>query len=246
MVRNLAAISAVALFALVAGPAMAQAQGRPGQDSREVVVNPDGYPEGVAFRKAKVGFRYVDASGKTLYALNSFEARSRGGFGRPFCIGPCEQVWAPLTAPADAKPVGRWKVMPGAKGPQWAYGNNLVFTYIAEQPGETRGDGIEDIWSVAEYVPPVPQIAGPAGVKPVYVEGGYRLANGAGHALYSTKSRKAAGTPYLAGAASLGVGDWTVASNGNHMQWQYHGKPVFISQEEKPTDVPAGAIALVP
>src|SRR6185436_8964283 len=53
----------------------------------------------------------------------------------------CTQVWPPVLAAADAKPVGKWTIVTrkdGAK--QWAYDNYALYTSVLDQrPGDVNG-----------------------------------------------------------------------------------------------------------
>ena len=55
----------------------------------------------------------------------------------------CAQVWPPLYADADAKPVGAWSIITRDDGKkQWAHRNRAVYTSILDnQPGDVNGGG---------------------------------------------------------------------------------------------------------
>jgi len=42
------------------------------------------------------------------------------------------------------------------------------------------------------------------------------------------------------------MGAWQVSTAVDAPQWIYRGKPVFVSQEDDPKQVPAGAVILRP
>jgi predicted lipoprotein with Yx(FWY)xxD motif len=46
--------------------------------------------------------------------------------------------------------------------------------------------------------------------------------------------------------ASRGQGDWTVNASSESPQWNWRGKPVYVSTEADPKQVPAGAEVLRP
>ena len=206
------------------------------------------YPAGVSIRASKLGNIHVDKRGMTLYALNVRQAAFRSGVGRKFCVGPCAQIWKVFAAPAAAKSVGDWQVLEGAQGPQWAYKGNLVFTHAADHsPAATDAVGYDDLWNAIAYVPPAPNLVAPATVAPLLVGGVYILGDTLGHALYSadcaaSRAINCAGlTPFLAGLASQGVGDWTVLRGGDRPQWAYRGRGVYVG--ENPTSLQAAAHA---
>ena len=204
-------------------------------------------PQGVAVRQTKSGAMFVDARGMTLYALSARLAGSRSGAPLKYCVGPCTAVWSPLVAPANAQPLGDWKVIDGAQGAQWSYKGNPVFTYIKDDaPGSTAGDGYEDLWKVLAYIPPAPTIVAPASVTVAYVEGHYIMTDREGRALFTTKDKCSAACeqPLLAGMASQPVGDWKVARDGDRPQWTYRGKPVYVTRDERRTRVPDEGVAL--
>lgn len=239
--------SLLAIGLLMPAPLMAQAAMPASEDA--ALSDTSAYPAVVSVRTGKVGFYYADAQGRTVYAMSSRTARGRSGVTLTYCIGPCEKIWTPLAAPADAKPVGRWKVVVAAQGPQWSYKDDLVFTYNADKaPGDMAGDGYDDLWNVIAHVPPAPKLTAPASVTPRYVDGGYVLSDANGHALFTAGTANdpapAAWAPLAAGMAARDIGDWTIQRIGDQPQWLYRGKPVFVSREEAPSLAPAGGTVL--
>ena len=224
----------------------AQAQGaRTGSGADE------GHPNGVSFAQSNLGAVYVDAHGMTLYALSMRYAapRSQNFNGLKYCTGPCAQNWIALASTPDALSVGQWKVIDGAQGLQWAYRGDPVFTYAGDKaPGSTAGDGYDDGWTAMRYIPPVPKLVGPASVMPLFADGAYLLVDRQGHALYTgTCARHCDNwSPFLAGMAAQGVGDWTVSRDGDLPQWVLHGRRVYVSQEDVTTQVPADGSILRP
>lgn len=236
--------------ALMATAATAQParDAQPGQAAAAV----DGYPAGVSVGKAKSGRVYVDRRGMTLYTLDPRDARGRAGTVLDYCIGPCADIWSPLEAPADAKPIGLWKVGKAAQGPQWTYKGSPVFTFKADKaPGATGGDGYDDLWSAIPYVPPVPKLVAPASVAAIFVDGDYVMADGQQHILYTADSAQKCGADcgdrvaFAAAMASRNIGAWTVSRDGDRPQWACRGKLVFVSQDGPASAVPAGGRALV-
>jgi predicted lipoprotein with Yx(FWY)xxD motif len=232
---------------LTPAPLLAQAS-EPAKDGAAL----DGsvHPADVLVRTAKTGQYYADAQGRTLYALDMRIAGSRSGETLKYCIGPCAKIWAPLTAPSDAKPVGRWKVLVGAQGPQWSYRNNLVFTFVADRkPGDMAGDAYDDLWHLIPHIPPAPALIAPANVVPVFADQAWVLTEAGAHALFIPRTPDCGSvctswTPFAAGIAARDIGDWTVLRTGDTPQWAWRGKPVFESQDEKPIIVPAEGVLL--
>jgi predicted lipoprotein with Yx(FWY)xxD motif len=199
----------------------------------------DGYPAAVMFRSSVLGLIYTDVKGRTLYQMRVSGLRFRlQGDTYKYCIGPCAEIWTAYAAPPDAQPIGAWKVVEGVKGPQWAYGNNLVYTYTGDKkPGDLNGHEFEDMFMAINYIPPVPKVTAPGNVGPVFVQfREYVLADQDGRALYiysnpgDCKSSCGKLQPFGAGMASKKVGDWTVLRDGDRPQWAYRGKGVYVAR----------------
>jgi predicted lipoprotein with Yx(FWY)xxD motif len=237
----------VALALLLPSPSLAQASDPSKEDS---AIDESIHPGDVLVRTAKAGQYYADAQGRTLYALDMRIARARSGEALNYCIGPCAKIWAPFAAPADARPVGRWKALVGAQGPQWSYRNNLVFTYVADRkPGDVAGNNYDDLWHLIAYIPPAPTLVAPANVVPVFADQNYVLTDAGTHALFTPRTPDcgaacAGWAPLAAGVAARDVGEWTVLRTGDTPQWAWRGKPVFEGQGDMPMIVPAGGVPL--
>jgi predicted lipoprotein with Yx(FWY)xxD motif len=69
--------------------------------------------------------------------------------GQSNCNGTCTRLWRPVQAPTDAGTVGDWTVVIRADGSrQWAYKGKPVYTFIQDEAGQTKGDGIQGVWHV--------------------------------------------------------------------------------------------------
>jgi predicted lipoprotein with Yx(FWY)xxD motif len=198
----------------------------------------DGHPPGVAFRHSVLGLIYTDPSGRTLYQMKVSGLRFRPqGDTYKYCVGPCAEIWTAFAAPANAPPIGAWKVVEGVKGPQWAYGNNTVYTYTGDRkPGDLNGHEFEDMFMAINYIPPLPKVTAPGNVAPVYVHfSEYVLADQDGRTLYAYANPQdcrlncARLQPFAAGMASRTVGEWTVIREGDRPQWAYRGKRVYVA-----------------
>jgi predicted lipoprotein with Yx(FWY)xxD motif len=207
----------------------------------------DGHPADISSGKTNSGLAYTDSRGMTLYTMNMRYAGflAQGGNALKYCSGECAKSWVAVKTTADAKPVGSWKVVEGAGGPQWSYKGDPVFTYVGDSaPGSAAGAEREDLFRLITYIPPMPKVTAPAPVKAAFVDEAYILEDGQGHALFT--SGKSCGTdcrnwiPFEAGMASRGIGDWTISREGDHPQWVYRGRLVYVvGQEEQPTAAPA-------
>lgn len=88
----------------------------------------------------------TDAKGMTLYVFDKDTA------GKSACNGPCATNWPPLMAPAAAKPMGKYSVVTRDDGSrQWAYDGKPLYTWVKDaKPGDTTGDGVNNVWHVAK------------------------------------------------------------------------------------------------
>jgi len=113
-------------------------------------------PAGVAIRAipySNLGPALATADGKTLYLLFQYKFNALGTqrhdkrYGNPGpagCAGACTALWAPLKAPADAKPAEDWTVVARDDGTmQWAYKGWPLYTYAKdEKPGDAMGEAV--------------------------------------------------------------------------------------------------------
>lgn len=240
-------LAAMAIQTLLIMATSADAQGlRSGAATAD-----EGHPADISSGKTDAGLAYTDSRGMTLYALNVRYASYivQGADALKYCSGECAKSWIPAKAAADAKPVGPWKVVDGAEGPQWSYKGDPLFTYAGDSgPGSTAGKERDNLFNLLTYIPPMPKVTAPAPVKTVFVGEAYILEDGQGHALFTDKS---CGMdcrnwmPLSAGMASRGIGDWKISREGDRLQWTYRGQLVYISQEEQPTRAPSQGTVLV-
>lgn len=93
-----------------------------------------------------VGGLLVNTSGMTLYTFDMDAA----GAGTSKCNGPCAAAWPPVTAPADAKPVGDLSIVTRDDGTkQWAHKGKPVYTFASDKkPGDATGDNVKNVWHV--------------------------------------------------------------------------------------------------
>ncbi len=92
--------------------------------------------------------RLVGNNGMTLYTFDKDVA----GSGKSVCNGPCATNWPPLSAQAGDQASGDWSIVTrddGAK--QWAYRGKPLYFWVKDQkPGDTTGDGFNNVWRVAK------------------------------------------------------------------------------------------------
>jgi predicted lipoprotein with Yx(FWY)xxD motif len=104
-------------------------------------------PAGIQTRKANSGKTVLaDAKGMTLYTYDP------DTMGKSNCNENCARAWPPLAAPENAAPMGSWTVVVRADGSkQWAYNGKPLYTWANDrQPGDTIGDGVGNVWHIAQ------------------------------------------------------------------------------------------------
>jgi predicted lipoprotein with Yx(FWY)xxD motif len=121
-----AAVSAV--FALSVTPSLAQT------------------PAAVKIADTAKGRVLVNTNGMTLYTFDRDD-----GSGKSNCNGKCATNWPPLTATTNAANAGNWSVIDRNDGSkQWAYKGKPLYTWMDDKrPGDTDGDGRNNVWHVA-------------------------------------------------------------------------------------------------
>lgn len=78
---------------------------------------------------------------------NSLYVYDRDIQGVPTCVGDCERTWLPVLATVGSTSVGDWSLVKrAAGGQQWRYKSRPLYTYMADRPGETKGDGVDGVW----------------------------------------------------------------------------------------------------
>lgn len=163
----------------------------------------------------------------------------------------CEQVWPPVLAPADAKPVSKWTLVKRKNGTnQWAYDGYPVYTSDRDQkPGEVLG-GTNALAGGAAGIVRNP-IGPPADVPPELAvlpfRTGHMLINHKGFSVYSSDADEPGKSnctgkclenwgPVLAPQTAQVKGEWSVVERSPGIkQWAYRGKPLYTFLQEKRT-----------
>src|SRR5215813_8425535 len=88
------------------------------------------------------------SQGRTLYY------RTTDTVSTSTCTGTCASTWPPLLTSgspvAAASLPGRLGSLSDANGTQVTYNGHLLYTYAGDsKPGDTHGEGIEEVWFVA-------------------------------------------------------------------------------------------------
>lgn len=101
--------------------------------------------EPVSVAKTSLGEVLTDNEGMTLYTF----AKDSPAVSN--CYDKCAALWPPLTAAADAQSQGQFGVILRKDGSrQWAYQGMPLYGWVKDkQPGDTSGEGVKGVWSVA-------------------------------------------------------------------------------------------------
>jgi predicted lipoprotein with Yx(FWY)xxD motif len=154
----------------------------------------------------------------------------------------CTQVWPPVIAAADAKPVGKWTLISRQDGrKQWAYDGHALYTSILDhRPGDVLGGDTSRGHQPATRTPakPPPDIPPAFAVSTTRV--GRLLQTDDTHFSVYTSDRDGADKsncdevcaktwiPMLAPASARPHGDWSVFERSpGVLQWAFRKKPLY-------------------
>ncbi len=226
------------------------------------------------------GAVFADASGKTLYSWPVMALRNANAGeqkGKPLCsdtvykvntgwMSPypgglelpevetrpsCVDVWPPVLAAADAKPVGKWTIVEGPGGrKQWAYDGQALYTSVLDkQKGDVWGGtstNLQHDGTGAVRWPVGPERNLPSQFKVMAYPYGRLLTLQNEHAVYvfdgdgkgklgCTGDCLEKFSPILAPEKIQPRGEWTTFERSPGVkQWAYRGKPVYsYNLEEK-------------
>ena len=86
-------------------------------------------------------FVFRTQAGMTLYRCDlDTDNQSR-------CTGECSLTWPPVLASPDATPaVGEWRTIKRGDDWQWSFRGHPVYTYVHDEPGTSKGDGVDGVW----------------------------------------------------------------------------------------------------
>jgi len=231
------------LFFVVAGLGLAAGLGASGAAAAEPQL-----PEGVAERLTPAGTYLTDTDGMSLYL---FLRDSEPGVSS--CVDACAEVWPPLQAPAEAAPVGHWRVIERPDGGfQWAYRDMPVYSYSKDSyPGGAFGDNVGNAWRVL-FDP----IDTPPGIVVRSTALGRMLTDFEGRSLYVQDGVLAGSSgmcvgnclhtwvPRPAPAMAREFGDWSVLVRSDGVrQWAFRGQPLYAyAQDFRPGDLAGNAV----
>jgi len=117
-------ISAFLTFGLMAGATASSAGGTPVKTTGGILTNP---------------------AGMTLYTFD------KDPEGKSVCNSECAVRWPPLMAGATDQARGNFGIITRDDGSrQWAYKGKPLYLWFKDQkPGDTTGDGVNNVWRVA-------------------------------------------------------------------------------------------------
>jgi predicted lipoprotein with Yx(FWY)xxD motif len=101
---------------------------------------------GIMEADTAMGKVLTDAKGMTLYTFDKDEG------GESACYDDCATNWPPVIAPEGAAAEGDFGLTERKDNTmQWTYEGMPLYTWIKdEKPGDTTGDGVNDVWHVAK------------------------------------------------------------------------------------------------
>ena len=72
--------------------------------------------------------------------------------GKSNCYDGCDTEWIPLLAPAEAKTLGEWSLVPRRDGKhQWAYRKHPVYMLVHDSADAPIGDGTNGEWHLLPH-----------------------------------------------------------------------------------------------
>ena len=88
------------------------------------------------------------AKGMTLYTFD----KDAAGSGKSLCNGPCATNWPPFYVADGQMASGDYSIVTRDDGKkQWAFkGKPLYFWSKDQKPGDTTGEGFNNVWHVAK------------------------------------------------------------------------------------------------
>jgi len=273
------ALMSAALFAAAGSAVAAEFQrGRQAAVAREdFVVEP--MPPGIHVISTELeGPVFADVNGRTLYHWplkgqrngNAGEQRGRptcddtryresAGLMSPYPPGlelpdvdtrpSCVQMWPPLLAAADAKPVGKWTILDGPGGrKQWAYDGFAMYTSVLDkQPGDVNGGtkrrNKNDAAAYRQPVGPRPNV--PSQFDVYAVATGRMVGTAEGFSVYYSDrdGRDKSNcdgeclmkwTPVLAPDYAKPIGEWSIFERAPGIkQWAFRTRPVYTHVGEE-------------
>ena len=160
----------------------------------------------------------------------------------------CVQLWPPVIAPADAKPVGKWTTIKRKSGElQWAYDGYPVYTSdLDKKAGDVFG-GINALSGGAQGIvrrPIGPSPDVPPELDIVPIRTGRMITTYKGFSVYASDADEPGKShctgkcltdwdPVIAPQTAKAKGDWSVIERSPGIkQWAYRGQPLYTYVHE--------------
>lgn len=154
----------------------------------------------------------------------------------------CTDLWPPVLASADDKPVGKWTILERKDGThQWAYDEQPLYTSILDhQAGDSFGGSRKsrgDSPAGREVIGPPPLV--PPGFSVKTTNLGRLLTSDKSYSVYSYDKDEAGRSmcggsctetwnPVLAPQSAQAVGEWTILERAPGVrQWEFRSKPLY-------------------
>ncbi|MDG2375390.1 MAG: hypothetical protein P8M18_03470 [Woeseiaceae bacterium] len=155
----------------------------------------------------------------------------------------CTDLWPPVYADDDARPVGKWTVVGRKDGTQqWAYDDQPLYTSVLDElPGDVLGGDRRQFGSSspANRVPVGPPSKVPPGFAVRSISTGRLLTTERNDSIYAFDGDTAASTqcsgdclltwkPVIAPELARPQGEWSLLERSPGVrQWVYRGKPLY-------------------
>ena len=170
----------------------------------------------------------TDTSGMTLYAFTNDQTTPNGSS----CNNGCAIKWPPLLANDNDQPSGNYSIINrDDNSKQWAYRGMPLYRFVDDNlPGDTRGEGVKNIWFVAQPLPVSKYSTATQGtiLSSTNWLSLYILDNETTSNLICKGACLTAWPPLMADANDINRGDYSIFTNSNgDTQWAYKNKPLY-------------------
>ena len=161
----------------------------------------------------------------------------------------CEQLWPPVLAPKDTKPIGKWTVVKRKNGDsQWAFDGYPVYTSVMDRKAGDVYGGTNALSGGAQGIVRVP-IGPPPDAPPelsiVPFRTGHMITTYKGFSVYASDADEAGKSnctgkclsdwdPVIAPQTAKPKGEWSVVERSPGIkQWAYRSQPLYTYVHEK-------------
>jgi predicted lipoprotein with Yx(FWY)xxD motif len=241
LVAQLVAAGAMAADApakAAAAPVATASAAADGSASAAQPASADSVPANLRLRRVGDEEVLTDARGFSLYTTDEDAIANVST-----CVDACAKAWPPVTAPADARPVGEFTLVSRADGSrQWAYRGKPLYGFAREEyAGGTFGDGVANRWRLA-FRP----LRTPPGIGVMKAPIGRILVSERSQPLFTPSAGNAVATqgcdakclvqwsPVPAPALARPQGDWSLVTRPDGTrQWAYRKQPLYVFRADR-------------